>query len=207
LSGQRIGYLRVSSVDQSTDRQLDSERNSLDRIFEDKMSGKDTERPALQEMLAYVREGDIIIVHSMDRLARSLRDLMNIMEVFENKGISVEFVKERMTFKPNSIDPMSTLTLSIMGAFAEFERAIIRERQREGIAIAKSKNVYKGRQKSFSEDDISRLTQLYKNGETITKIAKEMKAGRSTIYRYLKQIIVEEKKEKRNRLLSGADDA
>jgi len=134
MNGQRIGYVRVSSLDQNPDRQL--EQIPVDRTFTDKASGKDVARPQLDALLRFAREGDTVVVHSMDRLARNLDDLRQIVRSLTGRGIRVEFVKEGLTFTGEDA-PMATLLLSVMGAFAEFERALIRERQREGIALAK----------------------------------------------------------------------
>jgi DNA invertase Pin-like site-specific DNA recombinase len=134
MTGQRIGYIRVSTLGQNTDRQLKGIH--VDRTFTDKVSGKDTNRPQLQEMLAFARDGDTVVVHSMDRLARNLDDLRRTVRLLTKKGVAVEFIHEHLTFKGDDT-PMAILLLSIMGAFAEFERALIRERQMEGIALAK----------------------------------------------------------------------
>src|SRR5689334_15803045 len=131
--GQRVGYIRVSTLDQSTARQLDGV--DLDKVFEDKASGKDTHRPQLKACLAHLREGDTLIVHSMDRLARNLTDLRALVDDLVARGVAVQFVKEGQTFTGKA-DHMARLMLNLMGSFAEFEREIIRERQREGIAIA-----------------------------------------------------------------------
>src|SRR5665213_596871 len=146
-NGQRIGYVRVSTLDQNTDRQLDG--IELDRVFTDKASGKDTQRPELQNALGYLREGDTLVVHSMDRLARNLDDLRRIVKELTDRGVAVQFIKENLTFTGES-SSMSILLLSIMGAFAEFERSLLRERQREGITLAKRKGVYKGRRPSLT---------------------------------------------------------
>ena len=135
----RVGYVRVSSVDQNAARQLDG--IAVERTFTDQASGKDTTRPKLDEMLAFVRDGDTAIVHSMDRLARNLDDLRRIVRTLTGKGVQVEFVKENLTFTGED-SPMATLLLSVMGAFAEFERALIHERQREDIALAKQRGAY-----------------------------------------------------------------
>ena len=135
MKGQRIGYIRVSSADQNLARQPDGIH--LDRLFEEKASGKDANRPKLQECLRFVREGDCLFVHSMDRLARNLMDLRHIVDELTGRGVTLHFVKENMSFT-GSANPMSKLLLNMMGAFAEFERELIRERQREGIAIARA---------------------------------------------------------------------
>src|ERR1039458_9145226 len=124
--GKRIGYVRVSSVDQNELRQLDGVE--LDKKFIDKASGKDTNRPHLQAALEYLRDGDVLVIHSMDRLARNLDDLRRIVTELTGRGVVVEFVKEQMTFTSED-NAMSKLLLSLMGAFAEFERALIKERQ------------------------------------------------------------------------------
>src|SRR5690606_38946214 len=126
--GQRIGYIRVSSEDQNPERQLEGE--SLDRAFVERASGKDTKRPKLQEMLDYAREGDLVVVHSMDRLARNVDDLRRLVQTLTSDGIGVEFRKENLTFTGND-SSMSHLMLTVLGAVAQFERDLIRERQRE----------------------------------------------------------------------------
>ncbi|MCV5669939.1 recombinase family protein, partial [Escherichia coli] len=143
-NGQRIGYVRVSSFDQNPERQL--EQIQVDKVFTDKASGKDTRRPELERLLAFVREGDTVVVHSMDRLARNLDDLRRLVQGLTQRGVRIEFLKEHLTFTGED-SPMANLMLSVMGAFAEFERALIRERQREGIALAKQRGAYRGRKK------------------------------------------------------------
>ena len=130
MSGQRIGYIRVSTLDQHIEHQLDG--IEVDKTFTDKASGKDTKRPQLELMMSFVRNGDTVIVHSMDRLARNLDDLRRIVQTLTGKGVRIEFVKEQLSFTGED-SPMANLMLSVMGAFAEFERALIKERQREGI--------------------------------------------------------------------------
>lgn len=181
--GQAIGYIRVSTVDQNTQRQL--EGISLDKVFEDKASGKDTKRPALADPLQFVREGDTVIVHSMDRLARNLDDLRRIVKELTQKGVKVKFIKESLIFTGED-SPMSNLLLSVMGVFAEFERALIRERQMEGIAIAKKNGKYKGRKKSLSSDQIKTLKQRIAQGDKKAELAREFKVSRETLYQYLK---------------------
>jgi DNA invertase Pin-like site-specific DNA recombinase len=144
LRGQRIGYVRVSSFDQNPGRQLDQVQ--VDKLFTDKASGKDTQRPQLDALLSFAREGDTVIVHSMDRLARNLDDLRRLVQTLTKRGIRIEFVKECLSFIGED-SPMANLLLSVMGAFAEFERALIGERQREGIALAKQRGAYRGRKK------------------------------------------------------------
>lgn len=178
--GQRVGYVRVSTVDQNTERQLDGVE--LDRVFIDKASGKDTSRPQLQACREYVREGDTLIVHSMDRLARSLVDLRTMVDELTGRGVAVEFVKERLTFTRDESDPCSVLMLSIMGAVAEFERAMIRERQREGIALAKLRGVYTGRRPVLSDVQVGEVVSRLAGGESAADLAREFGVSRATIY-------------------------
>jgi DNA invertase Pin-like site-specific DNA recombinase len=184
MTGKRIGYIRVSSLDQNFERQL--EGVTLDRCFIDKASGKDTARPQLKEMLNYVRDGDVIIVHSMDRLARNIDDLRKLVQQLTEQKIKIEFLKECLIFTGEDA-PISQLLLSVMGAFAEFERSLIRERQREGIAIAKKKGLYKGRKPSLSDDQIAELKNRVANGEKKTVIALSLGVSRETLYQYLRK--------------------
>ena len=122
--GHRIGYIRVSSEDQPPARQLD--QVAVDRVFTDYASGKDVDRPQLAQLLAFVRPGDTVVVHSLDRLARNLADLRQLVSRLTAQGVRVEFVHEQLTFTGDD-SPMAQLMLSVMGAFAEFERALLRE--------------------------------------------------------------------------------
>ena len=183
MKGHKIGYIRVSSFEQNESRQLDQQ--NLDRTFTDKASGKDTNRPQLQELLQFVREGDEVFVHSMDRLARNLDDLRKIVKDLTSKGISITFVKEGLTFNSDEDSPMSNLLLSVMGAFAEFERSLIKERQREGIELAKKKGIYKGRSKSLSAEEIVLLNERVNAGINKSALAKEFGISRQTLYTYL----------------------
>lgn len=178
-----VGYVRVSSYDQNTERQL--EQVQLDRIFVDKASGKDVHRPELEAMLDFVRGGDMVIVHSMDRLARNLDDLRHIVQMLTQRGVRVEFVKEGLTFVGDD-SPMAILLLSVMGAFAEFERTLIRERQREGIALAKQRGAYRGRKKVLSPELATELRRRVTAGEKKTAIADEFGISRETVYQYIK---------------------
>jgi DNA invertase Pin-like site-specific DNA recombinase len=179
--GQRIGYQRVSTVDQNTARQLDGVE--LDKIFTDHASGKDTNRPELARAVDYVREGDTLVVHSMDRLARNLEDLRRIVRELTGQGVRVAFVKENLTFAGDD-SPMNTLLLSMLGAVAEFERSMILERQREGIAIAKAAGKYKGRKASLSQTQASELLERLAKGESVTALATEYGVSRQTVYNY-----------------------
>lgn len=184
MKGQRIGYVRVSSFDQNPERQLDQVQ--VDRIFTDQASGKDTQRPELDRLLTFVRDGDTVVVHSMDRLARNLDDLRSLVQQLAESGVRVEFVKESLTFTGED-SPMANLMLSVMGAFAEFERALIRERQKEGIALAKQRGVYRGRRNALSVDQVTGLRTRAAAGESKAALAREFGVSRETVYQYLRQ--------------------
>ena len=181
-AGQLVGYLRVSSLDQKELRQLDG--ITLDKRFVDKASGKDLHRPELEQLTGYVREGDTVICHSMDRLARNLDDLRKVVLGFTDRGIHVRFEKENLTFTGED-SPMAHLLLSVMGAFAQFERDLIRERQREGIALAKLREgAYVGRKPSLNPAQAKDLRRRVAAGESKTALAGELGISRMTIYRY-----------------------
>lgn len=182
MSGQNVGYIRVSTVIQNTARQLDV--LALDKVFEDRASGKNTDRPQLTACLSHLREGDTLHVHSMDRLCRNLDDLRRIVKDLTGRGVKVKFYKEGLTFTGED-SPMSNLLLSMLGAVAEFERSIILERQREGIAIAKSEGKYKGRKPSLTTDDIAELMRRAAAGERKAVLAREFGVSRETVYSYL----------------------
>lgn len=183
--GEKVGYVRVSSFDQNPERQL--ENIELDKIYIDKASGKDVNRPELQELIGYVRDGDTVVVHSMDRLARNLDDLRKLVYQLTGKQVKVQFLKENLIFSGED-SAMSTLLLSIMGAFAEFERTLIRERQLEGIALAKKRGAYRGRKKSLSEEEVENLKSRVATGERKSSIARDFGISRETLYQYLKPI-------------------
>lgn len=174
----RLG--RASSADQNTERQLDG--LTLDKVFTDKASGSNTDRPQLQSMLEYAREGDCIVVHSIDRLARSLADLLSLVQELNAKGIHVQFIKEQLLFTGDN-NPTQHLMLSMMGAVAQFERAMIKERQREGIAKAKAKGVYTGRTKSVDNEAIR---SLIASGVSYRKTAEQLGVSLSTVQRAMK---------------------
>lgn len=183
MHGQRIGYIHVSSLDQNPERQL--EQVSMDRVFTDKASGKDTRRSEVESLLAFVRQGDTMVVPSMDRLARNLDDLRRLVQEVAKSGVRIEFVKENLTFTGED-SPMANLMLSVIGAFTKFERALIRERQREGIALAKQRGVYRGRKKSLSPEQIATLKQRIAAGEQKARLARKFGISRETLYQYLR---------------------
>ncbi|MBA3469556.1 MAG: recombinase family protein [Herpetosiphonaceae bacterium] len=182
MAGHQVGYMRISSLDQSLEHQLDGV--PLDHLFTDHASGKDATRPELARLLAFVRSGDTVVVQSMDRLARTLNDLRQIVQGLINRGIQIQFLKEGITFTGED-SPTATLILSAMGTFAEFERALIRERQREGIALAKQRGVYTGGKKVLSPGTIAHLKARAAAGESKTQLARDSGISRETLYRYL----------------------
>jgi DNA invertase Pin-like site-specific DNA recombinase len=197
--GKTIGYIRVSTVAQNPERQL--EGVNLDKVFTDFASGKDTNRPQLQAMLEYVREGDVLLVHSLDRLARNLVDLRRMVTDLTGRGVRVEFRKENMVFDGNET-AMGTLLLNMMGGFAEFERALSRERQLEGVAIAKKAGKYKGRAPAIRANNgrIDLLERLYAEGAGVSIMARQAGVSRQTVYDWLK---TKPKREVGGRKLTG----
>ncbi len=180
-----VGYIRVSSVGQNTDRQLDGVK--LDHTFSEKISGKSTERPKLQECLRFLRVGDTLHVHSMDRLARNLKDLQQMVEDLTARGVMVQFHKEHLTFT-NDTNPMSKLMLQIMGAVAEFERSLIKERQLEGIKKALEKGVQFGRQQKLSDTQKKELIAMINTGKNKKDVAEHFEISRPTLYKILKSV-------------------
>jgi DNA invertase Pin-like site-specific DNA recombinase len=183
VTGQRVGYIRVSSLGQNPDRQLDGVE--VDTVFTDTVSGKSVERPQLVAMLRFVRAGDVVIVHSMDRLARNLDDLRGLVRELTARGVRVRFAKEQLMFSSEQ-SPMAELLLSVLGAFAEFERALIRERQAEGIALAKARGAYRGRKRSLTPTQVSDLHARVATGESKAGLAREFGISRQTLYQYLR---------------------
>lgn len=181
-SGQHVGYVRVSSLEQNTARQLDGIQ--LNKIFTDRVSGKSTDRPQLQLCLEYVRDGDTLHVHSMDRLARNLEDLRRMVRELNAKGVRVQFHKENLVFTGED-SPMANLLLSLLGAVAEFERALILERQREGVAIAKAAGKYKGGKPKLNQSQVVLLQARVAAGVPKAVVARELGISRETLYSYL----------------------
>lgn len=186
MPGKDIGYVRVSTHDQNTARQLDG--ITLDKTFEEHASGKNSARPALQSCLEYVRDGDVLHVHSIDRLARNLQDLLGIVTELRDKGVTLKFHKENLTFAANNengqLDPFQELQLHIIAAVAQFERALILERQREGIAIAKKNGKYKGvgRKPALSEVQVKEIRNKIQSGVKVAELAREYGVSRQTVY-------------------------
>jgi len=182
-SGQQVGYIRVSSTDQNTLRQLADIK--LDRVFEDKISGKNTNRPALQQMIEFVRAGDKVVVHSIDRMARNLLDLKTTVNRLVAKGVTVEFKSENLTFSADKSNPTAELMLNMMASFAEFERELINQRQREGIQAAKALGKPLGRRASLSPADVATIHKMLADGASKASIAISLKVSRATIYNAL----------------------
>jgi len=181
--GKKIGYIRVSSITQNTDRQLDDVE--LDKIFTDKCSGGKKNRPGLNACLDYIREGDTLIIHSLDRLARNLTHLKTIVEELNSMGVEVHFIKENTIFKGDN-SPMDNLLLKIIGAVSEFERSMMRERQTEGIEIAKRKGIHLGRSPKLNEEQVKELKKMNDNKVNKVEIAKLFNISRQSVYKYLK---------------------
>lgn len=175
-----VGYMRVSSVDQNLDRQLDGVE--LDRVYEEKVSGKDRERPQLRECMSFLREGDTLLVHSMDRLSRNLKDLLNIVSELVGKNVTVKFKTENLEFAGKD-NPMGYLMLSVFGAVNQFEIANLKIRQREGIAKAKARGQQFGR-KSLSKKKVTEINNRLQQGQKVSEISVAMNVGQSTIYKY-----------------------
>jgi len=183
MNGHNIGYIRVSSTSQNTERQLADV--ALDRVFTDKASGKDANRPELVNCLEHLREGDFLHVHSIDRLARNLKDLQTIIETLTQKGVTVRFYKEHLTFEAGNNSPMQTLMLQMLGAFAEFERTLIKERQREGIEAAKAQGKKLGAPAKLSAEQTAEIKTLIEQGGDKSKIAKQYGISRPTLYKLI----------------------
>ena len=179
-------YARVSSLGQNTDRQTLNE-SEFDRVYIDKCSGKDRERPELKAMLSNLRPGDEIVCHSLDRLARNTFDLQSLIKEITDKDCSVVFVKENLRFEPGKNNPISNLMLQILGGIAQFERELIKARQAEGIAIAKAKGKFKGGKRKLEEYEIEELNKLvHRKKITIKQATEKYGICRASVYNYLK---------------------
>ncbi len=188
-------YARVSSIGQNTDRQTLNEKE-YDRLYIDRCSGKNTERPELQAMLSNLRPGDEITCHSLDRLARNMFDLQALIKEITDKDCSVVFVKENLRFEPGKNNPMSNLMLQILGGIAEFERELIKARQAEGIAIAKEKKKFKGSKPKIPDTLAAELKELVSTKKISIKDAmKRYNISRASVYNYLKREDTDKKKD------------
>ncbi|ACN14894.1 ResR [Desulforapulum autotrophicum HRM2] len=194
--GMKVGYIRVSSTGQNVDRQVDGFNTlDLDKVFTDKVSGATTDRPELKACLEYLRENDTLYIYSMDRLARNLIDLQCIVNELTGRGVSIKFIKEQLTFEQNGGNPMNTLLLQVMGAFAEFERSLIKERQMEGIQSAKTKGVKFGRKAKLAPEQVAEIKTRLEANPLVKKVdlMEEYSISRATLYRVLSCINGKEK--------------
>ena len=182
-SGIKVGYVRVSTPDQYPERQIQDMK--ADKFFVDIYSGKTLDRPQFKIMMEYLRDGDTLIVHSLDRLARNLDDLRKTVMGLLNRGIKVEFITERLIFDGEA-SPMGLLVLSMMGAFAEFERRTLHERRAAGIALAKARGAFKGRKPKFTEEIYREIEKMNALGAEKKTIAKYLNISRTSVYNYLK---------------------
>lgn len=181
IMSENIGYIRVSSEGQNIDRQLESV--ALDKRFIDKISGASKDRPQLTACLQYIRSGDTLHVHSIDRLSRSLRDMEELVSGLVKRGITIEFHTERLTFTSEE-NPVATMMLQLLTTFAQFERTVTKKRQREGIAVAKSKGKHLGRPKlDYGLRD--RAIELSKAGNNISQISRLMGLSRPSVSKLL----------------------
>jgi len=178
----QVGYIRVSTTDQKTDRQLD--KVELDHVYEEKASASTAKRPVLEECLRFLRKGDTLHVHSIDRLARNLSDLLSLLETLTGKGVAVRFHKESLLFTGED-NPFQTLQLQIIGAVAQFEREIIKERQREGIAKAQAKGKHCGRKAKLTPEQVQQIKDKVAAGAEKKALAEEYGVSRQTLYRVL----------------------
>ena len=182
----RVGYIRVSTVEQHEDRQVKdlTENAKVSKVFMDKLSGKDTNRPQLNAMIDYVREGDTVVVSEYSRLARSTKDLLNIIDTLENKGVTVISMKEKL----DTSTPQGEFMLTVFAGIATLERKLMLQRQREGIAIAKANGKYKGRQSKQKPADWESLKAMYMSRQiTVSEIAKRCDVSRPIVYKWLKE--------------------
>ena len=182
----RVGYIRVSTVEQHEDRQVKdlTENAKVSKVFIDKLSGKDTNRPQLNAMLDYVREGDTVVVSEYSRLARSTRDLIDIIETLQNKGVTVISMKEKL----DTSTPDGEFMLTVLAGVATLERKLMLQRQKEGIAIAKANGKYKGRQSKQKPEDWESLKAMYMSRQiTVSEIAKRCDVSRPIVYKWLKE--------------------
>jgi DNA invertase Pin-like site-specific DNA recombinase len=186
-------YVRVSTIDQNTARQLLDV--PCDHTYQEKVSGKDQNRPQLTAMLDAIREGDLINVHDLSRLARNTRDLLEIVERIINKGVSIKFHKEGLFFEAGKKeDPYQKLMLTMMAGFAQFERSLILERQREGIAIAKADGKYQGKQSRFTEEKIKLIRERFNDPATNkAALARELKITRAYLYKLVEEKLIASK--------------
>lgn len=180
MNKHTVAYVRVSSADQNEARQLEALEASggYDKLFVEKISAKNRQRPELDAMISHVREGDVVRVKSIDRLARSTNDLLGIVQDLSDKGVSVEFLD---TPEMNVNSAQGKFMLTVMGAFAELERTTIKERQSEGIEIAKAEGRF-AKKKALSPQQIEEAAQKREDGVGVADLAKELGVSKQTLY-------------------------
>lgn len=183
-TGQTVAYIRVSSVGQNTARQLDG--MTFDATFEDKCTGSDTNRPALKAMLAHVRRGDTVVVHEISRLARNTADLLSLVETLSNKGVTITFKKEGLTFTGEKANAMNQMLLTMLGAVSAFELAMINERRAEGQAKAREAGKHMGRAAKLTADQVADLRTRAAAGESKIQLAAMFGISRATVYASIK---------------------
>ena len=182
-----FNYIRVSTISQNTDRQLLG--IDCDREYIEKISGKDLNRPELQNLLNNLRAGDLVNVHELSRLARNTQDLLKIVDEIISAGASVKFYKENLLFDGSKKDDaFQKLMLTMLGAISTFERDLMLERQREGIELAKQKGKYKGRKSNFSDDDIRRIKAEFDSTENKAELARNYGISRGYLYQIVKKV-------------------
>lgn len=183
----KVAYVRVSTIEQNEDRQIEAlKKHGIEKWFTEKISGKNTKRPELQAMLDFVREGDTIYIHDFSRLARSTKDLLDIVEKLNDKGVHLYSNKENI----DTNTPTGKLMLTMIGAIAEFERTNLLERQREGIEIAKKKGVYSGRKAYEIDDNFIKNYERYCQREINKReLAMILKVSRPTLDRMIKDYV------------------
>ena len=183
--GQKVGYIRVSTIEQNTESQKAVLENlGMDKVFEEKLSGKNTDRPELQAMLDYVREGDTVYIKDLSRLARNTKDLLDIVEYLDKKGVGLFSIKENIDTSTN----FGKLMITFLAAIYEFERANLLERQRDGIAVAKKLGKYKGRKKVTKPDNFKEIYKKWQNREIKSNVAiRELNISEYAFYKFIKE--------------------
>ena len=186
MAGKKIAYIRVSSEGQNTSRQDQQiEELCVDKVFTEKVSGRNIQdRPQFQMMLDYAREDDIIYCADLSRWGRSLIDIKTTITDLTKRGVTVTFLKENLTFSGND-DPMSNLLLGILSSLSEWERAVIKSRQMEGVKIAQEKGIYKercGRKPKLTEEQMKEVRKRVESGEKRSDVALAFGVSRQTVY-------------------------
>lgn len=186
-------YFRISSADQNAARQIEAIKNTnfeIEQQFIETASGKDTNRPKLQQLLTQLKAGDTIIVHSIDRLCRNMMDMCNITTQLRQQGISLIFLKENIHFSESKNNPLQDLQLHMMSAFSQFERALIRERQAEGIAAKKARGEKTGRP-AADRNKVALVNELKSKGIRLKLACDNVGLGVSTYYKLQKELIAQ----------------